>query len=83
MSDNNDQRAEEAAKEKFSAFLDEFTKPFPQGLPVLVPCHRASKKPVAPWKGLNQDNWTEPDNFSLLIQQVAKSGNLAVKLGRQ
>jgi hypothetical protein len=31
---------------------------------------------------LNQDNWTEPDNFSLLIRQVAKGGNLAVKLGR-
>ena len=81
MSDNNDQRAEEAAKQKFEALLDELTKPFPEGLPVLVACHRATKKPVAPWKGLNQDNWAEPDNFSLLIWQVAKGGNLAIKLG--
>jgi hypothetical protein len=49
------QCAEEGAKEKFNAVLDELTKAFPEGLPVLVACQRASKKPVAPWKGLSHD----------------------------
>jgi hypothetical protein len=41
-----EQRAEEASKEKFNAVLDELAKPFPESLPVFVPCHRASKRPV-------------------------------------
>jgi hypothetical protein len=82
MSNNNDQRAEEAAKEKFNAVLDELTKAFPEGLPVFVACHRASKRPVAPWKGLNEDNWAEPDNLRLLARQIVMGGNLAIKLGR-
>jgi hypothetical protein len=45
MSNDNDQHAEEAAKEKFYALLDELTKLFPKNLPVFVACHRASKKP--------------------------------------
>jgi Bifunctional DNA primase/polymerase, N-terminal len=76
-----EQRAEEAAKDKFNAVLDEFKKSFPESLPVLVACHRASKKPVASWKGLNQDNWAEPDNLCLLARQILMGGNLAVKLG--
>jgi hypothetical protein len=76
------QDAEYFAKQKFNAVLDELKKPFPEGLPVLVPCHRASKRPVAPWKGLNQDNWAEPDNLRLLARQIVLGGNLAVKLGR-
>jgi hypothetical protein len=76
------QSAEEAAKEKFNAVLDELKKPFPDALPVFVACHRASKKPVAPWKGLNQDNWAEPDNLRLLARQIVMGGNLAIKLGR-
>ena len=76
-----EQRAEEAAKEKFNAVLDEFTKAFPESLPVFVACHRASKKPVAPWKCLNQDNWAEPDNLCLLVRQIVMGGNLAIKLG--
>ena len=50
------QSAEEAVKEKLNTVLDELKKPFPDALPVFVACHFASKKPVAPWKGLNQDN---------------------------
>jgi hypothetical protein len=76
-----EQRAEEAAKDKFNAVLDEFKKSFPGSLPVFVACHRGSKKPVAPWKGLNQDNWAEPDNLRLLARQIAMGGNLAIKLG--
>src|SRR6516164_3581998 len=76
------QAAEEAAKEKFNAVLDELKKPFPDALPVFVACHFASKKPVAPWKGLNQDNWAAPDNLLLLARQIVMGGNLAIKLGR-
>jgi hypothetical protein len=76
-----EQRAEEAGKEKIHAVLDEFKKSFPESLPVFVACHRASKKPVASWKGLNQDNWAEPDNLPLLRQQIVMGGNLAIKLG--
>jgi hypothetical protein len=76
-----EQRAEEAAKDRFNAVLDEFKKSFPENLPVLVACHRASKKPVAPWKGLNDDNWAGPDNLGLLARQILWGGNLAIKLG--
>jgi hypothetical protein len=74
--------AEYFAREKFNAVLDELKKAFPESLPVFVACHRASKKPVAPWKGLNQNNWAEPDNLRLLARQIVMGGNLAVKLGR-
>jgi hypothetical protein len=73
---------EEPAKEKIYAVLDEFEKPFPESLPVFVACHRASKKPVAPWKGLNEENWAGPDNLGLLARQILMGGNLAIKLGR-
>jgi hypothetical protein len=73
---------EELAQEKIYAVLDEFAQAFPDGLPVFVACHWASKKPVASWKGLNQDNWwTEPDNLRLLARQILVGGNLAIKLG--
>src|SRR5438132_3745036 len=76
-----EQRASEAAKEKFNAVLDEFAKPFPEGLlSFFVPCHRASKKPVASWKRLTQVNWAEPDNLCLLSRQIVMGGNLAIKL---
>jgi hypothetical protein len=78
-----EQQAEEAAKEKFNTVFDDFAKPFPDGLPIFVACHRSSKKPVAPWKGLNQDNWAEPDNLRLLGRQIAMGGNLAIKLGSE
>ena len=76
------QDPEYLAREKFNAVLDELKKAFPESLPVFVACHLASKKPVAPWKGLNQDNWAEPDNLRLLARQIAMGGNLAIKLGR-
>jgi len=69
------------AREKFNAVFDELKKAFPESLPVFVACHRASKKPVAPWKGLNPDNWAEPDNLRLLARQIMMGGNLAIKLG--
>jgi hypothetical protein len=72
---------EEDAREKFNAVLAELKKAFPESFPVFVPCYRASKKPVAPWKGLNQGNWAEPDNLLLLARQIVMGGNLAIKLG--
>lgn len=76
-----EQLTEEAAQEKFNAVFEEFSKLFAEDLPVFVPCRRASKQPVALWKGLNQDNWAEPDNLLLLARQIVMGGNLAVKLG--
>jgi hypothetical protein len=76
-----EQRAEEIAEQKCMAVFEEFGKPFPESLPVFVPCHRASKEPVTSWKCLSQDNWAESDNFCLLVRQIAMGGNLAIKLG--
>ena len=77
----DEQYAEEVTKDKFNALFDEFAKLFPASLPVFVACHRRTKKPVAPWKGLTQENWTEPDHIRLLGQQIVMGGNLAIKLG--
>jgi hypothetical protein len=75
-----DEKTDIHLTEERNRVLDEFGRLFGERLPLFVPCHCRSKKPILKWSKLTQDNL--PDWYDgLLKQQFDMGGNIAVKLG--
>jgi hypothetical protein len=54
---------------------------FPEGLPLLVPCVKGTKKPVVKWGKLTEKSCEEDEGYwSALKRAIQEGGNLAVKV---